>query len=209
MKIKKILLASFLIVNSLLSAQIRATISEKSCDLESVDIPVGDLVITLDRNGEIGKFYSDLLNGDIEYYEDIAFDQNRLGKLKSIGNHRIEYGDVLNDLKIKSIGDVNIEYWGSFDREKAGKVKRIGDVDINYWNTDITDNSKEGKLKSIGNILIDYGRKDITDQSRYRKLIQFGPVHLDYWNDRIMNKNKFGKLKSIKGNTKEVSVAFL
>lgn len=68
------------------------------------------------------------------------------------------------------------------------------------------DNSRFGKLKSIGNISIDYGQKDITDSSKYKKLIKFGTVTLDYWNDKIFNKEKFGKLKSIKGNSKDVSV---
>lgn len=200
-----------LIANSLMLAQIRGNVSGKSYDLESVNITMGDIIITIDGQGSIAGFNS-ISNGSVDYYDDQYFDTEKLGKIKKIGNLKVDYWDRFDkekEGKVKSIGDITIDYWDYFDKEKEGKVKKIGSTSIDYWEKDIIDNSKFGKLKSIGNIAIDYGEKGIIDQSKYRKLIKFGSVVLDYWNDTIMNKGKFGKIKSVEGNSKEVSVVIL
>ncbi|ASK30201.1 hypothetical protein CEY12_08790 [Chryseobacterium sp. T16E-39] len=197
-----------LIVNSLISAQIRANVSSKSYDLKSVDITIGDMIITIDDDGSIAGFNS-ISNGNIDYYDDQYMDRDKLGKIKKIGNYQVDYFDRFdmdNNGKVKSIGDITIAYWDRFDKEKEGKVKKIGNLSVDYWDKDIIDNSKFGKLKVIGNISIDYGGKEIIDQSKYEKLVKFGNVTLDYWSDTIMDKRKFGKIKSIEGNSQDVAV---
>lgn len=206
MKLKYILCGLLLIIaNSLSLAQIRAYVSSKSYDLKTVDITVGEIIITIDDKGSITGFHP-VSSGNIDYYNDQYFDSDKLGKIKSIGSQKVNYWDHFDEEKegkVKSIGDITVDYWDRFDSEKKGKVKKIGNMSIDYWENDIMDKSKFGKLKSIGDIVIDYGGEEL---SKFEKFIKFGPVTVNYWNDSIMNKNKFGKIKSVEGNSQEVSV---
>ena len=209
--LKNFLPALCVIIHSFALGQIKANFSAKTNDLLSVDITIDDVTIQLNSDGQISGFQSNNSNGDVDYYDDANFDSYRFGKLKNMGVLKVNYWDILDksDLrsgKIKNVGNVSIDYYDNFDKEKYGKVKNIGNLKVDYWENDIMDNSSLGKLKSIGNISIDYGQKDITDSSKYKKLIRFGAVCLEYWNDRIFNKEKFGKLRSVKGNSKDVSV---
>ncbi|MFP7655717.1 hypothetical protein [Chryseobacterium proteolyticum] len=82
MKLKYILFVFlFLISNSLLLAQVRANISGKSYDLISVDITMGDIIITINNDGSIAGFNS-ISNGNIDYYDDQYFDREKMGKIK-------------------------------------------------------------------------------------------------------------------------------
>ncbi|MCY0969373.1 hypothetical protein [Chryseobacterium wangxinyae] len=205
----------FLFLHSLVYSQIQAYVSAKTYKLESVDLKVENLVITLSKDGNITNFYSDEMGGEVKYYNEFGF-QNAFknGKLKSIGDLKIDYYDqwdknLAKYERFKKIGDVNIEYWETSDQSKELKVKKIGNIEIDYYSYDLIDNSKFGQLKSIGNIPIDYGIKEIGNHSRIGKLIRFGNLSLDYWNDTIIDKENFGKLKSLKGNNKDVSVRLL
>ncbi|AZA84829.1 hypothetical protein C1637_18790 [Chryseobacterium lactis] len=217
MKLKNLLLFAFLLGSVWINAQIRAGVSGKTFDLASVSLTVEGFIITMDSQGAITDFYSPNQDGKIDYYDnDSFFDQYRSGKIKSIGNVKIDYYDDMDKNsekygKLKSIGNIRFEYWDNpvFNKEKFGKVKRIGSYGIDYWPSDIIDNSRYGKLKSIGDISIDYGVKDIIDDSKYQKLIKFGPVKLDYWDDKFIEKNKYGQLKSISGNNDKINVVRL
>ncbi len=216
MKIRKLLLLAFILFNFFLNAQIKAVISNSTYTIETVDLTINNVTVVLSGEGEIQRFYSDNSNGATDYYDQDVFNKHRAGKIKSLGGVKVEYWNAMNQDdpkygKIKSIGDLKVDYWDSihFDPEKAGKVKSIGNITIDYYPKDIIDNSRFGKLKSIGNISIDYGLKDIIDRSKFKKLVKFGSVKLDYWNDSIIEKEKFGRLKSVEGNSKEVSVSVL
>ncbi|AZA99658.1 hypothetical protein EG359_08550 [Chryseobacterium joostei] len=216
MKFKNVLLLAFFLGSFVINAQVRATVSGKTYDLESVKLTIDGFVITLDSEGLISDFNAPDLNGKIEYYDDKTFDKIKYGKLKSIGGVKIDYWDELGwnsakNGKLKSIGSITVDYWddSAFTREKAGKIKKIGDLNIDYWPDDVIDNSRMGKLKTIGDISIDYGTKDIIDQSKFQKLIKFGPVSLDYSNDKFINKQSYGLIKSINGNSEKISVSVL
>ncbi len=214
---KSLLLLPFLFIATLVQSQVKAYVSGKNYDLQSVDITLGNLIINISEDGRIARFSSDVLNGNVDYYDDENFDAYRFGKLKNIGDIKIDYWDTPDKTdpkygKIKSIGNINVSYWDQrvFEKEKLGKVKKVGHISIDYWGNDIIDNSRYGKMKSIDSISIDYGVKEVINQSRYGKLVQFGPVKIDYWSDdTFTDKRKYGKLKSVTGNSKDIMVVFL
>ncbi|WP_374464004.1 hypothetical protein [Chryseobacterium sp.] len=91
MKCKNLLLLAFLWVGLVVNAQVRATVSSKTYDLETVKFIVDGFVFTLNADGSIADFNVPDLNGELEYYDDQVFDKVKYGKLKSIGNVKIDY----------------------------------------------------------------------------------------------------------------------
>lgn len=215
MKLKNLLLLTFLLGSMFTNAQTQGIVSGKTYDLESVKVVAGDFIITINADGMVSDFNAPTLNGKFEYYDDKIFDKIKYGKLKSIAGVKVDYWNEVNrdnikNGKLKSIGNIFIDYWDdfAFAKEKSGKVKKIGDLNVDYWPDDIIDNSRMGKLKSIGNVSIDYGTKNAVDSSKFKKLIKFGPVRLDYSDERFSD-GGYGQLKSINGNSDEISVVVL
>ena len=106
MKFKNLLLFAFLLGSLVINAQVRATVSSRTYDLETVKLTVNGFVITLNGDGSISDFNAPDLNGKLEYYDNQIFDKIKYGKLKSIGNVKIDYWDD-----------------SAFTSEKAGKLK--------------------------------------------------------------------------------------
>jgi hypothetical protein len=158
-------------------------ISDKSTNIKSIEMTFDDTIIYIDSEGNIYGLPSNRKD-DFQYASN--FDgENRQGKIKSIGNMKIDYYDKFDMHepigKVKSIGNIKILYNNKFDiQEKFGTIKSNGNIKISYYNTfDIND--PIGKVKSIGNVKIDYFNK-------------------------FDSADKFGNIKSIKGNSKLVYV---
>ncbi|TDQ11283.1 hypothetical protein [Pedobacter metabolipauper] len=116
------------------------------------------------------------------------------------------YGDFDKDKagKLKSIGKLKIDYYSTFDiHDKPGNIKSIGDIKFTYYNTfDIHD--QPGNLKTIGAIkLTYYNTFDIHDPQGKVKTV--GGVKVTYFN-KFDSDRLFGKVKTIKGNTKAVYI---
>lgn len=182
--------------------------------IKNVDVTVGDFVITIDSEGNITRFYPKNSDYSVEYYDNDSFDKEKFMRVKMLGNKKVDYYDSYHinsgDFgKLKSIGDIKFEYWSDFKTEKLGKIKSIGNLSIDYWDQNYVDNSKLGKLKSIGNISINYGDQSYFEKAQANKVIKFGQVSLSYYDNQAFDKQKFGKLKTLKGNSDEVSVVVL
>lgn len=114
MKLKNIIILLFFLGSIMIGAQIRANLS-RGYDLQSVEMKIGDLTVTLDGSGQIAGFYSGALEGNIDYYDNENFEKYRYGKVKNIGNINVDYWSSLNETdtkygKIKNIGNLTIEY---------------------------------------------------------------------------------------------------
>lgn len=194
-------------------AQTKAYLSSQYF-IKNVDITVGNFVVTIDSEGNITQFYPKKSDYSVEYYDNDVFDKEKYMKIKVLGDKKIDYYDSYQansgDFgKLKSIGDIKFEYWNDFKAEKLGKIKSIGTLSIDYWEQDFVDNSKLGKLKSIGTISIDYGDQSYFERAQFNKVIKFGKVSLSYYDNQAFDKQKFGKLKTLKGNSEEISVVVL
>ena len=117
-------------------------VSNISRNIQSIEMLIDEnIVLTLTSNGE-SVSCNTITGGDIDYWP--ALDKK--GKVKSIGKINIDYwGNITGkEGKIKSIGNTNVDYWPGFD--KKGKVKSIGNINIDYWGNIP---GKEGKIRSI------------------------------------------------------------
>lgn len=204
---------SLLLLGLLSHAQTTAYLSPQYL-IKNVDVTLGDFVITIDSEGNITRFYPKNPDYSVEYYDNDSFDKEKFMRVKMLGNKKIDYYDSYHinsgDFgKLKSIGDIKFEYWSDFKTEKLGKIKSIGNLSIDYWDQNYVDNSKLGKLKSIGNISINYGDQSYFEKAQANKVIKFGQVSLSYYDNQAFDKQKFGKLKTLKGNSDEVSVVVL
>lgn len=170
-------------------AQTKAYLSSQYF-IKNVDITVEDFVVTIDTEGNITQFYPKKSDYTVEYYDNDVFDKEKYMKIKVLGDKKIDYYDSYQansgDFgKLKSIGDIKFEYWNDFKAEKLGK------------------------LKSIGTISIDYGDQSYFERAQFNKVIKFGKVSLSYYDNQAFDKQKFGKLKTLKGNSEEISVVVL
>jgi len=162
-------------------------VSNISRNIQSIEMLIDEnIVLTLTSNGE-SVSCNTITGGDIDYWP--ALDKK--GKVKSIGKINIDYwGNITGkEGKIKSIGNTNVDYWPGFD--KKGKVKSIGNINIDYWGNIP---GKEGKIKSIGNTNVDYW----PGFDKKGKVKSIGNINIDYWGNIP---GKEGKIRSITGNT--------
>lgn len=184
--------------------------------LTSIEVYTEEHVFVLNENGYVGSISSKQLNGNLDYFDNEQLEKEKYGKVKSFGDIKIEYWLTSNERdarygKIKRVGTIAIDYYDSFnyEPEKFGKVKSIGMIPIDYWKKDGFDVDKSGKLKSIGTILIDYYDYEPMNNSKYGKIKFFGPVKFEYWDDYYRDKGKLGKLKSITGNSDKILVKLI
>ena len=218
MKLNIFLILSLLLNFANLQAQnIQKMVATMSgSNLTSIEIYTEEFVFVLNENGYVGSISSNQLNGTLDYFDNEHFEKEKFGKVKSFGDIKIEYWLTSNERdarygKIKRIGTIAIDYYESFnyEQEKFGKVKSLGIIPIDYWKKDGFDTDRSGKLKSIGNIFIDYYDYEPMNNSKYGKIKFFGPVKFDYWDDYYHDKGKLGKLKSISGNSDKILVKLI
>jgi len=164
---------------------LRITLDQNS-NVSRIRLIFPDLRFDLKANGQISNSFdsSDEEALSFDYYD--RFDnQEKRGKLKSVGSVHIDYYDNFNGDekkgKVKSIGELKIDYYSRFDHELQGKIKSIGLENITYYGR-FDGAEKEGKLKSIGSVKIDYyGRFDGEEKAGKIKSIsgnERGKVHI-------------------------------
>lgn len=218
MKIKLFLFLflSFSFISSKAQNIQRIVASMDGENLTSIEIYTEEYIFVLNENGYVGTVSSIQLNGTLDYFDNEQFEKEKYGKVKSFGDIKIEYWLTSNERdarngKIKKIGSVELDYYDSFnyEPEKFGKLKSIGLILIDYWKKDGFDIQRSGKLKSIGNIFIDYYDYEPMNNSNYGKIKDFGPVTFEYWGDYYSDKGKLGKLKSITGNSEKILIKFI
>lgn len=172
-------------------------------EIKSVELSEGGMIFNIDNKGNIASFGS-TVGGDYDYAGG-GYGSND-GKVKSIGNINIDYwvNDSVGsrDGKVKTIGNMKIDYWTSdLLSGKKGKVKSIGNISVDYWNNDLL-NGGQGKVKSIGNINIDYWTGDLLS-GKQGKVKSIGNINIDYWAGDILNTNH-GRIRSITGNSTSI-----
>lgn len=89
----------------------------------------------------------------VDYHDSGFTDKELKGKIKQIGNYKIEYYSTFDDKtlrgKVKSIGDFKFSYYDVFDAEiLREKIKTIDDVKFEYYDQFSSEGDK-GKLKKI------------------------------------------------------------
>ena len=181
----------------------KAVFRVSDTEIKYAEITEGSIIFNLDNKGNIVSFNL-IAGGDYDYFE--SGYGSRDGKIKSIGNTKIDYWindqEGSRDGKLKSIGTMKIDYWTSdLLSGKQGKVKSIGAINIDYWNHNLL-NGGQGKVKSIGNINIDYWTGDLLS-GKQGKVKSIGNINIDYWTDDLLN-NNHGKIKSITGNSQVI-----
>lgn len=184
-------------------------------NFSTIEIYTDQYIFVLNGGGIISSIANANLNGNLDYYDNEYFEKDKYGKLKSVGDVQVEYWSISDEDdprygKVKSIGNIGINYWESrnYEEEKFGKVKSIGAIPIDYWEKDSFTKDRSGKIKSIGKIFIDYYENSSINKGKNGKIKNFGPVQFDYWDNSFTDNGKAGKLKSITGNSEKILVKF-
>lgn len=182
--------------------------------IRSYEIIKDDFHFIINDDGALENFYSSKIENTFDYYDNDIADKSDYGKIKKIGNSKVEYwnDNFANQSKfgkLKTVGNIKIDYWDSptIDREKYQKIKTIGDVTIDYYDNKIFDNSDFRKIKKIGNLRIEYYNNSTFDKSKFGKIKSIGNTSFDYY-ESIINNALDGKLKSTKGETPHLSLIF-
>ena len=213
---KKIILTVLFFVVQLINAQnfdLKVNISYNH-KVKNYEIVKDDFHFIINDNGVLEHFYSSKTDNTFEYYDNNILDNSDFGKLKKIGNSKVDYwNDQFANLskfgKLKTIGNIRIDYWDNniLDQEKYQKIKTIGDVTIDYYDNKVLDSSDFGKIKKIGNFKIEYYNNATFDQSKFGKIKSIGNTSFDYY-ENTFNNVLDGKLKSTKGQTSHLSLIF-
>lgn len=157
-----------------------------------------DVIIKISTDGKIlewgyvqepGRYYGrpGMLKpymGRVEYYSNQS-DSILNGKVRSIGTMNINYYGSSEKKeyagKIRMLGRNVIDYFADFDNELLrGKIKTIGDKSFNYYNS-FENEAYRGKLKLVGNSNITYF-STFDDKALRGKLKTIGSVTIGWYN---------------------------